>query len=205
MEKSTSFVSMAYTLIGSQRSPFVRICRMLMIQNGIDFHFQVLNFVDNKKDAEALSKETPINRVPILIDGDQKVFDSRVIVNHLTKKHGLRPLTLDEENIVSSIYSCMDTGVTLFLLKKDGFDTNAPGFFLSRQRERIPRNLEYLTPWTHRLDSSRPGDWNYPSMSLFSFLYWAEARELLKLKDYPEMAAFMERFKSAPGVQETTF
>ena len=45
---------------------------MFMIRHGIDFHFRILNFVDEKDDALALSKETPINKVPILIDGEQK-------------------------------------------------------------------------------------------------------------------------------------
>ena len=196
---------MAYTLIGSLRSPFVRTCRMLMMQNEIDFEFKVLNFVQEKADAEALKKETPINKVPILINGAQKIFDSRVIVNFLTKKHGLRELSLEEENIVSCIYSCLDTGVILFLMREDSYDMNHAGFFLSRQRERIPRNLEFITPWMKRLDSSKKEDWNYASMALYSFLYWAEARHLLKIADYPECAKFMERFRDAPGVKQTGF
>lgn len=196
---------MSYTLIGSQRSPFVRVCSLLMLQNNIDFEFRVLNFVDNKSDAEALSKESPINKVPILIDGSEKIFDSRVIVSYLTQKHKLRTLTLKEENIVSVINGCMDAGVVLFLMRKDGFDIQAPGFFLSRQRQRIPVGLEYITSWAESLDASHSDDWNYASMSLYSFLYWANAREVLSLKDYPKMVNFMERFSEAPGLKETSF
>jgi glutathione S-transferase len=194
---------MAYTLIGSIRSPFVRICRMLMESNGIPFVFRVLNIADDAKAAAELAKESPINRVPVLLDGNQKIFDSRVIANFLIKRHGLAALTLDEENLVSAIYSCLDTGVTLFLMRKDGFDMNDPGFFLSRQRARIPANLAYLTPFAEKLDPKR--DWNYVSMSLYSFLFWANARELIRLTDYPKLVAFMERFKDAPGVQSTGF
>lgn len=196
---------MAYTLIGSVRSPYVRVCRMLLLQNRIPFDFRVLNFVDDAADAAELSKETPINRVPILVDGDQRIFDSRVIVNYLTKKHGLRPLSVEEENLVSVAYSCLDTGVTLFLMKKDGFDMSHPGFFLSRQRARIPANLAYLTPWARALDASRPDHWNYASMSLFAFLYWGQARGVVDVGAYPELAAFQKRFEAAPGAQETTF
>ena len=42
-------------------------------------------------------------------------------------------------------------------------------------------------------------------MSLFSFLYWAEAREVVDLKLYPELAAFLMRFSEAPGVKATGF
>ena len=166
---------------------------------------RVMNFVDDKKAAAELEKETPINKVPVLIDGDQKIFDSRVIVNHLTQKHGLRPLTLDEENIVSAIYSCLDTGVILFLMKKDGFDVDGPGFFLTRNRARIPNNLEFIAPWMRSLDPSKPGDWNFASMSLFSFLFWADARGVYDIKPHPELTAFLKRFSEAPGVKETGF
>lgn len=176
-----------------------------MLKHSIPFEFKVLNFVDDKDHAEALSKKTPINKVPILINGSQKIFDSRVIVHHLMKKHNLKTLSLDEENIVSAIYSGMDTGVILFLMRKDGFDINAPGFFLSRNRERIPSVLKYITPWAQSLDPSHSDHWNYPAMSLFSFLYWAEAREVLRIDSYPELSQFMEAFKDAPGVRETSF
>lgn len=179
---------------------------MLMIQNGLPFRLRILNFVDNKDDAAALAAQTPINKVPILQIDDggrtQTVFDSRVIVNHLAKTHGLRALTLDEENIVSAIYSCLDVSVALFLLRLDGFDIETSGGYMRRQRERITRNLNFIRPWVETLDPHR--DWNYASMSLYAYIDWAEKRaKLLKPSEFPELLAFREKFARAPGVQET--
>lgn len=177
-----------------------------MIRHEIDFHFRALNFVDDKNDALALAKETPINKVPILIDSEQKIFDSRVIVNHLIKTHNLPALSLAEENLVSAVYSCLDAAVILFLMKRDGFDIDGPGFFLQRNRERIPSNLNFLAEWAESLNPENSRDWNYVSMSLFSFLYWAEARAgFLDVKPLPAHAKFMHRFGNAPGVRETGF
>ena len=196
--------AMAYTLIASERSPFARIVRMLMARHGIPFEFRILNFVDDAVAAAELAKETPINKVPILIDGSQKIFDSRVIVNHLTNKHGLPTLTLDEENIVSIVYGCMDTSVILFLMKRNGYDLAADNGFLKRNLARIPTSLEYLTLWASSLDPRKESDWNYASMSLYSYLQWAEVRtDLISVKDYPALHAFMEKFADAPGVKET--
>lgn len=84
-----------------------------MIQNSIKFDFKVLNIVSDASAAAALQAESPINKVPILVvrsegaSGEQKIFDSRVIAGFLSAKHGLRKLSLDEENILSSIYSCL--------------------------------------------------------------------------------------------------
>jgi glutathione S-transferase len=194
---------MSYKVIGSVRSPFVRICRLFLLQNQIPFEFEILNFLENETDAQKLATETPVNKVPVLVDGAQKIFDSRVIINYLIKKHGLPALTIDEENYVTAIYSCLDTGVLLFLLKRDGIDIQAPGFFRARNRERIPANLKYLEAWASKLDPAK--DWSYPAMALFSFLYWGEKREVLSLEDYPNMKAFLTRFQPAAGVTETGF
>lgn len=177
-----------------------------MIQQKIDFQFSVLNFVDDQKAADLLAQESPINKVPILVDGSEKIFDSRVIMNHLMRKHRVSALTIEQENIVSSIYSLLDTSVILFLLKHDGFDINGPGNFLKRNRARIPANLEYLKPWMNSLDPNNPSDWNYPSMSLYSYLYWADKRAgVIDLKTLPEFATFIEKFRNTSGVSETTF
>ena len=191
--------------MGSIRSPFVRICRLFMMQNSIPFEFKVLNFLDDPKDAAELAKESPINRVPILVADGQRIFDSRVIINYLIKKHNLKPLSIEDENRVSVAYSCLDTALTLFQMKKDGYDLNQPGFFISRQRERIPQNLKYLDSWIKELSSSKKEDWNFASMTLYSFLFWAHAREIFNVNDYQTCQNFLERFSNCTGVQETTF
>jgi len=170
-----------------------------MIHHGLDFNFRVLNFVDEPAAAETLAKETPINRVPFLIEGTQKIYDSRVIINYLTQKHQLPPLSIEDENNVSSIYSILDAGVMLYLLKRDGIDISGPGFLIPRQRQRIPRNLESLTPLTET------HVWNYPAMAMYSMLYWCNARDLIRLEDYPAHREFLARFAKTPGVPETGF
>jgi glutathione S-transferase len=197
---------MSYTLVSSERSPFGRICRMLMHTHKIQFEFQILNFVDDAKAAEDLAAQTPINKVPILMDGGQKIFDSRVIANHLIKKHGLKPLTLEEENLVSAIYSILDTSLILFMMKREGFDLGRKGFFIKRNLDRIPSNLEFIIPWARGLDPQKAGDWNYASMSLYSCLHWVETRaETLKTAEFPALELFLKKFAHAPGVQETRY
>lgn len=197
--------SMSYTILGSARSPFVRINRIFMMHNSIPFEFKLLNFLDDPKHAAELAKESPINRVPILLVDGEKIFDSRVITNYLIKKHNLKPLSIDDENRVSVVYSCLDTALTLFQMKKDGYDINQPGFFISRHRERIPQNLKYLDSWIKELSPSKKEDWNYASIALYSFLFWAHAREIFDVHSYPTAQKFIERFANCTGVQETTF
>jgi glutathione S-transferase len=195
---------MACIIVGSERSPFVRACRMLMLQNAIQFEFKKLNFVEDAADAAELKNISPVNKVPVLIDDGQKIFDSRVIANYLIGKHSLRPLSLDEENRLTAIYSLMDTGVLFFLMKRDGLDTGANGFFLSRLRDRVPDNLNYLKDWASTLGPKE--DWHFPAMMLLSFLRWGEARaKIMEVAKWPEFRDFMSRFQDAPGVRETDF
>jgi len=198
---------MNYTLISSERSPFGRACRMLMHAHQIPFQFRILNFVDEPQAAVALAQESPINKVPILIvEGSQRIFDSRVIAQYLTDKHGLRRFSLDEENILSAIYSCLDVSVSLFLMRANGYDIQASNHYLQRQRERIPRNLAFIEPWIHTLSPDNSFDWNYASMCLLSFLYWADVRaRTIRLEELPSFQNFMEKFAHAPGVKETVF
>ena len=198
---------MKYSLITSERSPFGRICRMLMTANQIPFDLRILNFLDNKQEAQILAQESPINKVPILVvDGSQKIFDSRVIVNYLSERHNLRKLSVEEENIVSAVYSCLDVSVALFQMKLNGYNILAEDNYMRRQRERIPNNLDFVKAWAAQLDPRNAYDWNYASMTLYSFLYWADARaKTIQLSDYPHFQVFLDTFANAPGVKESGF
>jgi glutathione S-transferase len=180
---------------------------MLLIQANIPFEFKIWNFLDDPKSAEALAKTSPINKVPILeISDSQKIFDSRVIANYLIKTHGFAIPSLEEENLISAVYSCLDASVTLFLMKANGYDIQAENFYLNRQRQRLPNNLEFIRPWAMELSPENPTDWNYASMSLYSFLYWADRRAgTIRLTEHKHWQKFINDFSGAPGVKETSF
>lgn len=193
---------MNYVLIGSFTSPYVRKIRLLLFKLGT-YEFKSINYLE-QKDGEYLKSINPINKIPILLDGDTKIFDSRVIYNYLAKKHHLRVLSIEEENILSAIDAAMDTSINLFSLRRGGLDMNAHNSYIERQKERVPLILNYLTPWVQTLDEKNLDHWNFLSMSLYSYLYWGEYREILSLEDYPVLKHFLTRFKNAPGVTETT-
>lgn len=192
---------MNYTLIGSFTSPYVRKIRLLLFSLGT-YKFESINYLE-KKDGDYLKSINPINQIPILIDGETKIFDSRVIFGYLSKKHHLKNLSIEEENILSAIDAAMDTSINLFSLRRGGLDLNSENYYLDRQKERVPQILNWLTPWVKTLDPQNKDHWNFLTMSLYSYLYWGEYRDILELSAFPEHKQFLERFKNAPGVQET--
>lgn len=192
---------MNYTLIGSLTSPYVRKIRLLL--HGTPYELREVNYME-KTGNEYLKSINPVNKLPVLIDGEKVIFDSRVIFNYLTKKNKWKEFTVEEENILTAIDGAMDSSIGLFQLRRGGLDLNIYNTYIERQKDRVPHILNYLTPWVSSLDEKNPSHWNFLTMSLYSYLYWVEFRGLYDLSVHPELKMFMEKFKNAPGVLETT-
>ncbi len=192
---------MNYTLIGSLTSPYVRKIRLVM--HDLDFQLEVVNYLEETGN-DYLKSVNPVNKLPVLMDGEKVILDSRIIYYYLAQKNNWAPLTLDEENILSAIDGAMDTSISLFSLKRGGLDLASGNSYIQRQIERVPNILNFLTPWVKTLDEKNPKHWNFLTMSLYSYLYWVEFRGMYNLQDHPVLKEFLQKFKDAPGVLETT-
>lgn len=192
---------MKYTLVGSHTSPYVRKIRLLL--HGTQYDLKEVNYME-KEGNDYLKSINPVNKLPVFIDGEKIIFDSRVIFNYLTKKNHWKELTIEEENILTAIDGAMDSSIGLFQLRRGGLDLNVPNTYIERQKDRVPLILNYLTPWVKTLDEKNPAHWNFLTMSLYSYLYWVEFRELYNVSNHPDLKIFLDKFKNAPGVQETT-
>lgn len=191
---------MALTLIGSYTSPFVRKIRLLL-HDDPTVTFRPVNYFEEEGN-KYLKSINPFNQLPMLLDGDQPIYESRVMFNYISKKKNLKPLTVEEENILSAIDAIIATGVNLFSLKKGGVNIDdSSNYFLVRQKERIPSLIKMITPWAA---AQKPeNNWNYLTMSMYSLLCWMTFREVYDYSNEPELMGFLERFKNCPGVAET--
>lgn len=190
-----------YTLVGSLTSPYVRKIRLLL--HGTPYELKVVNYLEEAGN-EYLKSVNPVNKLPVLIDGEKTILDSRIIFNYLVRKNKWKELTIEEENILTAIDGAMDSSISLFMLRRGGLDLNSGNGYIERQKERIPHIMNYLTPWVKSLDEKKPADWNFLSMSLYCYLYWVDFREMYNLDKHPDLKNFLIKFKNAPGVAETT-
>ncbi len=188
---------MSYSLVGSVPSPFVRRIRMLM--ESIPFEFRELNIYETDGHLE-LSRLTPVRQIPILIDGDRTIWDSRVIFSYLSEKHGLPRLTWEQENLLTAIDGALNSGVALLLMKRSGIDITAPLMIVKRHRDRIDSVLDFLTPYATKDDFR---DWNFVTMSLYSFLDWALFRDVISLTERPALKDFLLTHRERPIVRAT--
>lgn len=193
-------MTMALTLIGSFTSPYVRKIRLLL-WNDKSLIFRPVNYLE-VEDSEFLKSVNPLNQIPMLLDGETPIYDSRVMFNYISKKWKLPELSIEQENILSIIDTAMASGVNLFSLRKGGIDIGDKShYFLVRQQERIPTLITHLIPWALKQDPIK--DWNYLTMSMVSLLYWLQLRDIYSVSSHPELVDFIQRFSQCPGVIET--
>ncbi len=188
---------MNYTLLGSQTSPFVRRIRMVM--ENIPFDFKELNIFETA-DALTLNKYNPVNQVPVLIHEERRILDSRHIFNYLNKIHKFQELSWEEENQLTIIEGALNSGVNLLLMKRSGMKIDEPYMFVNRQKERLDSVLDFLKS---HIDGPALNDWNFITMTLYSFLDWGVYRGILNLDLRPECINFLDHYKNKAIVQQT--
>lgn len=188
---------MTYTLLGSLTSPFVRRVRLLMEQ--IPYELKELNIYETD-DGLALNKINPVNQIPVLLDGETKIWDSRHIFNYLNQKHQLHSMNWEDENTLTAIDGAMAAGVNLFLMKRSGMTITEPYMFINRQKERMDSVLSYLRPY---MEDKGLKEWNFITMSLYCFLDWASFRGIIDIGEREECHCFLASHSDKKVVKET--
>jgi len=185
-------------LYGSTTSPYVRRIRLYLAllakQSSIsDESYQFVNLdIFSDQGREKLTKDNPTLKVPYLIDGEQSVFDSRVIYRYLAEKFSQPKLSWQDENLLTLMDAANDSFVSLFLTKRSGLDNKQDCLFFNLQNERVSIIVSQLN------DALLKGDfntWDYPSICLFSLLDWANLRELYPFSEFPALLEWVNEYK----------
>ncbi len=188
-------------LIGSGMSPYVRRIRLFLegqkLLEGQDYDFINLNIYSPQGRAE-LATYTPAMKIPVLIDAEQKVYDSRVIHRYLSEKQQNSPLSWNQENLLSLIDAANDSFVILLLSARSNIDTHADALIINLQKERIERTLPLLE---QAVADGEVSAWDYPAICLFCLLDWVHFRELHNLDQFPNLSRFLSVKATEPGVE----
>lgn len=188
---------MSYTLLGSLTSPFVRRVRLLM--ENIPYELKELNIYETDDGLE-LNKINPVNQIPVLLDRETKIWDSRQIFNYLNQKHKFHPMNWEQENTLTAIDGAMSSAVNLFLMKRSGMNITEPYMFINRQKERVDSVLTYLRPY---MKDNGLKEWNFISMSLYCFLDWGTFRGIIDTGEREECHGFLAAHCDKKVVKET--
>ncbi|MBY0515694.1 MAG: glutathione S-transferase family protein [Bacteriovoracaceae bacterium] len=186
---------MSYLLVGSNPSPFVRRIRMAM--ENIPYEFKALNIYE-EAGAQEIHKLNPTNQIPCLIDGEQPIWDSRIILQYLSRKHHWTTPSLDEENRMTAIERMMDAGVGIFMLRKS--DVSLDSFYGKRLVTRVDSVMEWLTPW---MKSDEAKKWTHTTLTLYCALDWMLFRDVHPAAKSQLALNFLSIHQNHPAVQST--
>jgi glutathione S-transferase len=163
-------------LFGSYTSPFVRHCRIVLLETEAD-----CDFIEADINASAL--QSPTKRVPYLQDDDIFLTDSNSIIKYLREKSGRSFCTTAKElDTFCLVNTLMETTVNLFFLKRDGVDIEAIPY-LQRQSDRVQSTLYELN------QTLFPGNvpYNDIKIRLACFMSWAKFRQLLDFSKFQNL------------------
>lgn len=163
-----------YRLIGSPTSPYVRRLRLYL--EGVPFEFEAIKDMYGRDDAH-LSELNPMKRVPVLMIDGRPLWESRVIFNHLRNALGRRPLDIEQENALSAVDTLQDQLVQMFLMKKYDHPIMMENGYFQRHSDRRRRMIAFLRS---EILAGRFDRWDYPAMSLYCLLDWADFRGVLE-------------------------
>jgi glutathione S-transferase len=180
-------------LFGSYTSPYVRHCRIVLMQLG-----QAFTFVETSNEMSA--KGSPTQRVPYLRDGDRLLTDSCSILQYARRKAGQPFLAdIDDAERFHLANTCLEATVNIFQLEKDGI-TRAQSAYLRRQAHRTESVLAKLNGDKLEIDGAATTD---SVLRLACFFGWALFRKRIDLAPYPNLIAFFEGAKRIPHFAET--
>ena len=183
-------------LIGSTTSPYVRRIRLLLADS--DYEFVNLDIYGQGRDE--LRRNNPALKIPMLIDENQEVYDSRAIARYLSEKQSLAPLTWDQENQLTLIDAANDSAVILLLSARSGIDTNEDLMFFNLQRERIMMTFRTLAAM---VDDGQFSQWSYPAICLYCLVDWIDFRDLVDFTGVESLLGFRDQHRDQPLVAAT--
>lgn len=173
-------------LYGSYTSPYVRHCRVALVQAGLDFEFV-------ETDYAASAEQSPTRRVPFMTGGPCPLTDSASILRWIREQSGavfLEDLAAFDRFLM--VDTAMDSTVNLFLLERDGLSPDTVPY-LARQRDRVQSSLEALDRQFEGLDPG--GD---DGLRLACYLSWATFRQRIDATPHAALVNVVEHWDADP-------
>ena len=174
-------------LYGSFTSPFVRHCRIALLESGLAYQFI-------ETDQAGSATLSPTQRVPFLLDGELSLTDSNSILRYIRHKSSKAYLeTVIELDQFCMINTALDSSINLFFLSRDGVDITRFDYTI-RQAQRINTTLaEFET-----LALPLHGPFNDVQLRLGCYLSWAVYRQRVNIDDYPKLKLFLTAIEQEP-------
>lgn len=179
-------------LYGSYTSPYVRHCRIALMDAGIDFEF---SNIDQAKSAEI----SPTKKVPFLKDGDLLLCDSASILKYIREKSGQAFCSeVKDYDLYCFASTLMDSAANVFYLEKFGLNPE-DNAYVARQNARISDGMAYLEGLSY--NKSLP--LKDSELRIACLVDWAMFRKRFDFTNHPNLLALLDLAKSAKAFADT--
>lgn len=195
-------------IYGTPTSPYTRIARIIAAELGFQPPLRTMKW---RETPDELFKINPAGRVPLLVDGDRKVCESRTICNYLMAHPEARPeasfrkldgaTRWDEENLLGIIYAAID-GLVVIRVLDDPPAVSHP--YKERSRERIDRCFRALDAIAAQGHLVEPNGFGIAEAALITAIDAIGGRGISDLSAYAHAYAINARFADRLSVVETT-
>lgn len=167
-------------LYGSYTSPFVRHCRIALLETGLD-----CEFIETDQASSAV--KSPTKRVPFLEDGEVFLTDSSSILKYIREQAGQTFLASAQEyDQFCMATTALDATVNLFFLQRDGVDLEAYEY-TRRQAARIESSLAEL----NQLPLPTQAPYSDAQLRLACYLGWGLFRKRISIEGLENLQAFL--------------
>ena len=187
---------MKLELYGSYTSPFVRHCRIALIETGLDF--TLIETDQQQSDKLVNTKKVPFFDICDEAGQTMRLSDSSSILRFIREKAGqsFMPTLLDLENFCF-INTQQDTGANVFYLEKFGINTENNAYIV-RQHSRIQQGLKSLNDMNISFKEN-----DDVSIRLACYLDWGLFRQRFTLDAYPNLQHILTSANTYAPFQQT--
>lgn len=177
-------------LYGGARSR-ASIIQWYLEELGIPYEFVLLDMAAGAHRQPEFLAINPVGKVPAIVDGDFKLWESGAILLYLAEKYGGSPLSLETRSQANQ-----------WILYANA--TIGPGIFVEASRAtEFPRHLTMLNAWL----GDRPylmGDaFSVADVAVGSILAYIPLMLQLDFQEYPVVQDYLQRLTDRPGYQRT--
>ena len=133
----------------------------------------------------------PMGKVPAIVDGDFKLWESGAILLYLSDKYAKMPESVEDRAVLSQWVIFANA-------------TLGPGLFLEDRREReMPRLLPPLNNILEQQPFILGSELSAADVAVGSYLHYARVLLSLEFNEYPALETYLNRLSERPAFRET--
>jgi glutathione S-transferase len=175
-------------LYGGARSR-ASIVRWYLDELGVPYEFVVLDMAAGEHRQAAYLEINPVGKVPAIVDGEFKLWESGAILLYLAEKYGKTALSLEQRSILNQ-----------WILFSNA--TLGPGVFGEENREReMPRLMTMLNQLFEHQPFVLGEEFSAADVAVGSLLTFIPVMLQLDLSAYPAVLSYMQRISDRPAFQ----